>query len=179
LYYPGLVDLEQLSPSKISAIFEGNGWETQWIIRYASSQRAHYHSKAHETMLVLKGQARIRFGSADLTSAEEPAEDHEDGGLEIDTVAGDVFVIPAGVSHKTFNTTPEMPFEILTPGDGHGVGSTDLDKIALDGFIMLGGYPRGSEWDFCVGGEGVTAVPKPKKDPLLGDSSDGLRGIWE
>ena len=183
LHYRGLVDVEQLTPSATSKIFEDNGWETQWIMRYAPTQRAHYHSKTHETMVVLNGQARIRFGAADLTSGEDPSEAHEDGGVEIDAASGDVFVIPAGVSHKTFNTTPQstrISFEVLTPGDGHSIGNADLDKIDLSGYIMLGAYPRGSsEWDFCVGGEGKTEPPRPSKDPVLGESQDGLLGIWK
>ncbi|KAF2807664.1 uncharacterized protein BDZ99DRAFT_572573 [Mytilinidion resinicola] len=179
LHYPGLVDTSQLSPSKASKIFEDNGWETQWVIRYATSQRAHYHSKTHETMVILNGRARVRFGASDLTATEDPAADHENGGVEIDTKPGDVFVIPAGVSHKTFNATPEMPFEILTPGEGRGVGGVDLDEIDVSGFVMLGAYPKGGQWDFCVGGEGKEEVGLPMRDPVLGESSDGLRGIWK
>ena len=180
LHYRGLLDVDQLSPSEAAKIFTTNGWETQWIIRYAPTQRAHYHSKTHETMVVLSGQARIRFGSADLTSGEDPAEDHEAGGIEVDAAAGDVFVIPAGVSHKTFNTAPEMSFEVLTPGDGHSTLGANLDEIDLSGFIMLGAYPQGStSWDFCTGGEGKVEPPIPSHDPVLGDSLDGLVGVWK
>lgn len=179
LHYRGVVDLEQLTPSRASKVFEENGWETQWLVRYAKTQRAHYHSKTHETMVVLSGHARIRFGSADLTSEDNPEGEHEAGGVEVDAAAGDVFVIPAGVSHKTFNAAPDHPFEWLTPGGGHGIGDTDIDKIDISGFIMLGAYPRGgAEWDFCVGGEGKTEAPVPSKDPVLGDSPNGLLGIW-
>ena len=179
LHYRGVVDLDQLTPSKASKVFEENGWETQWLVRYAKTQKAHYHSKTHETMVVLNGNARIRFGSADLTSGQDPEEEHEAGGIEVDAAAGDVFVIPAGVSHKTFNATPESPFAWLTPGGGHGLGNADIDKIDISGFIMLGAYPKGgAEWDFCVGGEGKTEAPVPSKDPVLGDSPTGLLGIW-
>lgn len=180
LHYRGLVDVDQLTTSAASKLFEDNDWETQWIFRYGPTQRAHYHSKTHETMVVLNGQARIRFGAADLTSGEDPNEKHEDGGVELDAATGDVFVIPAGVSHKTFNTPAGSTSELLTPGDGHGIHHADLDQIDLSGYMMLGAYPRGSsEWDFCVGGEGKVEAPKPAKDPVLGDSPDGLLGVWK
>jgi uncharacterized protein YjlB len=180
LHYRGVVDLDQLTASKASKVFEENGWETQWLVRYAKTQRAHYHSKTHETMVVLNGNAKIRFGSADLTSGQDPEEEHEDEGVEVDAAAGDVFVIPAGVSHKTFNATPEYPFEWLTGNDGRGIGNTDIDQIDVSGFIMLGAYPRGgAEWDFCVGGEGKIEPPVPSKDPVLGESPNGLLGIWK
>ena len=180
LHYHCMIDVDQLSPSEAAKVFNDNGWETQWVVRYAQTQKAHYHSKTHETMVVLHGQARIRFGAADLTSELDPAEDHESGGVEVDASAGDVFVIPAGVSHKTFNATPQMPFAWLTPGNGHGTAGVDLDKLDLSGFIMLGAYPQGSsDWDFCTGGEGKIEPPKPSKDPVLGESPDGLLGVWK
>lgn len=180
LHYRGVVDLRQLTPSKASQVFEENGWETMWMVQYARTQRAHYHSKAHETMVVLHGNAKIRFGAADLTEGHDPDEDHEVGGVEVDAAAGDVFVIPAGVSHKTFNATPERPFEWLTPNNGHGIGNADLDKADISGFVMLGAYPRdGAQWDFCVGGEGKTEAPVPSRDPVLGDSPHGLLGVWK
>ena len=109
--------------------------------------------------------------------------------MEIRAQAGDVFVIPAGVSHKTFDTTPPASFQLLTPGDGHGVEADDarqaLSNIELSGFTMIGAYPNGSAWDFASGGEHsnnyeeVWAVPKPDNDPMLGQDSKGLCGLWQ
>lgn len=41
--------------------------------------------------------------------------------LEIHARAGDVFILPAGVSHKTFDTVPSMASKMLSPGNGHGL----------------------------------------------------------
>ena len=104
--------------------------------------------------------------------------------------AGDAFVIPAGVSHKTHNTTPAAPFSLLTPGYGRGIVAEDkkaaLAQIELSGFTMIGAYPKNcGNWDFSVGGEdeknlsSVWNVSKPDKDPLLGGLSEGLVGLWK
>ncbi|KAK3054634.1 hypothetical protein LTR09_004363 [Extremus antarcticus] len=202
LHYPGLL-LSRTSPSatptippaQVHNLYARNGWKTQWIFRYGHTQTSHYHSRAHECMCVLTGSARIRFGVAD-TSEDLEASTHgaafEGGGVEVEAKAGDVFVIPAGVAHKTFDTLPEAEFVLLTPGGAHRIGGEGedarkvLDGVVLDGFTMMGAYPDGGgEWDFAVGGEDrgeferVWAVPKPGKDPILGTSGEGLVGIWK
>jgi len=150
-------------------------------------------------MAVLTGTATIRFGVADTVDdleANTHGNGKEDGGIEVHAAAGDVFVIPAGVSHKTFNTSEGSTFELLTPGDGHRVLSKDgedddearkavLAGLELTGFTMIGAYPVGGEWNFAKGGEDegaferVWAVPKPGKDPVLGDHVEGLAGLWK
>ncbi len=77
----------------------------------------------------------------------------------------------------------------MTEGDGHHIPSGDattvLDGIELSGFMMMDAYPEGSSWDFMEGGETeaeefqkVWSVPKPERDPVLGESTDGLCGLW-
>jgi len=191
LHYPGLLaEKADCNAAKVHDLFTGNGWEIQWIFRYGPTQRSHYHSKAHECMAVLTGNATIRFGVADTSDdmeANTHGPDREQGGVELQAQAGDVFVIPAGVSHKTYDTTP-APFALLTPGEGHGIAADDkkaaLSKIELSGFTMMGAYPIGAQWDFCEGGENtqdkekVWAVPKPPKDPVMGEAAEGLCGLW-
>ncbi|ETN42985.1 uncharacterized protein HMPREF1541_02143 [Cyphellophora europaea CBS 101466] len=192
LHYPGLLqDLDCNAPG-VHDTFTKNGWKTQWIFRYGPSQRSHYHSRAHECMVVLSGRATIRFGVAD-TSADLSASTHgparESGGVEVPAQKGDVFILPAGTAHKTFDTTPGE-FKLLTPGDGHGIEAGNareaLGSIQLDGFTMIGAYPvGGGEWDFAKGGEDegayekVWAVPKPESDPVLGQAPEGLVGQWK
>jgi uncharacterized protein YjlB len=205
LHYPGLLLPDSSSPNpsdialKAHDLFTSNGWQTQWIFRYGATQSSHYHSGVHECMAVLTGHARIRFGVADTAAdMEENTHGHgrEDGGIELDARAGDVFILPAGTAHKTFDTAPSAEFKLLTPGDGHhvlaeGVGGGDgkvretLAGVKLDGFTMVGAYPRGGgEWDFAKGGENqgeyrkVWAVPKPERDPVLGTAEEGLCGQW-
>lgn len=170
-------------------LFTSNGWVTQWIYRYGPTQTAHYHSSAHEVMAVLSGTATIRFGVADVDNSPDG---RELGGVEVEAKAGDVFIVPAGVSHKTFNPQPDSSFGLLTPGDGHhlstegkAIAASDaLANVELSGFTMIGAYPEGSEWDFCSGGEHshdqdkVWSVPKPENDPVLGRKEEGLIGLW-
>jgi uncharacterized protein YjlB len=199
LHYPCLLTSEcEASPNaaavKCHELFAANGWQTQWVNRYGPTQQSHYHSRAHEAMVVLTGTARIRFGVADTADDLEESTHSagkEQGGVEVDARAGDVFVLPAGVAHKTYDATPRTPYQLLTPGDGHGFGDQaditgTLDKLDLKGFTMIGAYPAdGSQWDFAVGGddvgkyEKVWEVGKPKLDPVLGDATEGTSGLWK
>lgn len=144
-------------------------------------------------MAVLSGSATIRFGVADTSSnlmestygsAKEP------GGLEIKAQAGDFFVIPAGVAHKTYDTTPSEPFALLTPGDGHIIQAADineaLSELELTGYTMMGAYPINcGTWDFQLAagspGDFETSwnTTKPDKDPVLGDAKKGVNGQWK
>lgn len=148
-------------------------------------------------MVVLSGSATIQFGAADQEdkaedsgSATNNEQEKEEEGIIVQAHAGDVFIIPSGVAHKTFNAEPRLPFALLTPGDGHNVPSADdlrqaIADIPLSGFTMMGAYPNeGGEWDFCTGGghvggyEKVWAVVKPERDPVLGQDEEGLVGRW-
>lgn len=200
---------------EIHDLFASNGWQTQWVFRYGPTQPSHYHSATHECMAVLSGSATIRFGTADTDNINTKAGDdhvessHDDdddgdgekeiggggGGIELRAHAGDVFLIPAGVSHKTFDPyPPTSTFALLTPGDGRGIAAADggtfetardvLADVQLSGFTMLGAYPADGVWDFAEGGEHVGefgrvwSVPKPGLDPVLGEGSQGMCGLW-
>ena len=148
---------------------------------------------AHECMVVLTGSATIRFGVADTSSDLDEStygSGKEEGGVEVQANAGDVFVLPAGTAHKTYDTQPKAEFALLTPGKGHGIEADDprdaLSKLELSGFCMMGAYPRGGgDWDFAAGGENegeydkVWYVPKPSRDPVLGQAEEGLCGHWQ
>lgn len=180
------------APAAVHDAFAANGWHVQWIFRYGPTQQSHYHSAAHECMAVLSGEATIRFGVAD--DDEPPGTGGGGGGIEVHARAGDVFVLPAGLAHKTFNPDPsDSTFKLLTPGDGHhatgsgsgdGPGGSGLEGVELSGFTMIGAYPAGAKWDFAVGGEHegryqeVWSVPKPERDPVLGTDPAGLAGHW-
>ncbi len=135
-------------------------------------------------MAVLSGSATIRFGASD-----DPDDLERSPGVEIRAEEGDVFVIPAGVAHKTFDCAPGGEFELLTKGDGKGVLSGgDVEGVKVEregGFCMLGAYPEGCGWDFCEGGEGeggwfemVWGVERPGMDPVVGGAGEGLCGLW-
>lgn len=195
LHYPAFLPPSADEPiaSRFHHLLTQHGWQPQWIFRYGATQRAHYHTAVHEAMVVLTGTATIRLGVADTTedmTANTHGDDTkgwEEGGVEVTARAGDVFVIPAGVAHKTYDTQPAAEFRLLTPGDGHhGVDSGRLGEVELNGFTMLGAYPvAGGQWDFAEGGEGrevfekAWAVPPPRLDPVLGDSEEGVCGLWK
>ncbi|KAL4928539.1 cupin domain-containing protein [Aspergillus undulatus] len=180
-------DSFRCSPVEVYDYFTKNGWNVHWIFRYGPTQLSHYHSRAHECMAVLTGTATIRFGVGD-TSENLEENTHgsawEDGGIEVQAEAGDVFVIPAGVAHKTYDTAPKAAFKLMTPGTGHGIEAEDprraLDDVQLSGFTMMGAY-TGGDWDFVKSGgefERVWSVPKPKADPVFGRSEQGLCRTW-
>lgn len=192
LHYPNLLPSpSSRHPAKVHETFSRNGWQVQWVNRYGPTQQSHYHGAAHECMAVLSGEATIRFGAADEPGADPEQGTHgragEGGGVEVRARAGDVFVLPAGVAHKTFDAVPVAGFQLLTAGDGHHVAGGDvtksLEEVELSGFTMIGAYPEGVTWDFAVGGEHqgnyeeVWSVPKPSHDPVLGFDPAGLVGL--
>ncbi|OTB11526.1 hypothetical protein K445DRAFT_321911 [Daldinia sp. EC12] len=193
LRYKGLLaEPSERRPEVINDRLERNYWNAQWIFRYGPSQPSHYHSRIHEAMAVLSGRATIRFGVADMDPDLDKntwGNAKETGGIEVTANIGDVFIIPAGVAHKTFDASPSAEFSLLTPGDGHGIPGPNvgeaLANVELSGFTMMGAYPKNcGHWDFSTGVEGVGdfeaswSVPRPEKDPFLGDSQDGIVGQW-
>lgn len=114
--------------------FAENGWPPAW--RYTIYPYAHYHSTAHEVVGIFRGSATVRMGDA--------------GGVTIVCEAGDVLLIPAGVSHE----------RVLGSPDFRGVGA----------------YPQGFEPDELRGRPGerpaadarIAALPIPPLDPVAG-----------
>lgn len=205
IHYHGLltslVKDGSFSTNQIYDLFASNGWQSQWIARYGPNQNSHYHSGAHECMVVISGgSAKIRFGVAD--SKEDREQDlglgtagrdlneagREEGGVLLDAAVGDVFILPAGVAHKTHNTLPRTEgIEFHQPPDkSNDKGTREFfEKIPVKGeFMMMGAYPKGEEWDFAIGGEheghydDVWNVRLPERDPVLGSSAEGLTGLW-
>lgn len=174
-------------------LFDKNDWEVQWLVRYGPTQKSHYHSGIHECMAVLSGTATIKFGAADTEAAvSDVGPECIEDVLELQAQAGDVFVIPAGVAHKTYRTFPEAPLEVLSPGDGHHDVAQAVEDLytsttsELEGFTMLGAYPKGhGTWDFATGGEHrgdfeqVWSTSIPRFDPILGKAEEGLHGLWQ
>lgn len=202
IHYPGLLRSQIESPSfnlaDLYDLYASNGWESQWVARYGPTQDSHYHSAAHECMTVISGEgATIRFGAAD-TSPDLEANTHgsafEDGGVEVKASKGDVFILPAGIAHKTFDPLPRAPDLVFRQcKDENGVVIRDpvkargfFEKIEKGNhFQMMGSYPRENDWDFRVGGEHrgrermVWSIPKPARDPVLGESPEGMCGLWK
>jgi len=202
IHYPRLllskIESPSFNPRDLYDLYASNGWESQWVARYGRTQASHYHSQAHECMTVIAGEgATIRFGVADTSDDDEEHTHggrHEEGGVEIHAKKGDVFILPAGVAHKTYDPKPDVEDIIfLQCKDADGKVIREREKarkffadIELgEHFMMMGSYPRENDWDFAVGGEHkgrervVWGVPKPARDPVLGASREGLVGLWE
>jgi uncharacterized protein YjlB len=123
--------------------FERNGWPPAW--RYTIYDYPHYHSTTHEVIGIFRGEADVRFG--------------DDVGFTARISAGDVVVIPAGVSHQRLWQTDDF----------RGVGAyphgCDVDEVRKDSKVA----PSTVENDIRR-----IAIPP---DPLTGGRSP-LGEIW-
>ena len=132
-----------VKPQHFEDPFNRNNWPAAW--RNGLYDFHHYHSKAHEALGIYRGWVEGCFGGP--------------GGVTVRAEAGDVIIIPAGVSHCNFGQSAD--------------------------FSVVGAYPEGQRWDMCYGrpGERPTAdesirkVALPVTDPLFGDSGPLLK-LW-
>lgn len=131
----------QIDPSSIERHLISTGVVLpQW--RYTMYPTSHFHSTTHEVLCVFSGRARLCFGGETNTERYEPI-----------VKAGDVIIVPAGVSHRLLE---------------------DLDGD----FQMVGSYPVGSKsWDMCYGEEsdiskigGIEGIKWFHKDPVYGNN---------
>ena len=122
----------------IIALFRENGWLNNWkypgIYTYG-----HFHSTTHECLGCAAGWMEVvMFGKA---------------GEMIRVEAGDVIVMPAGVSHRMVRNSEDN--------------------------LMVGGYPDGRDWDniqeehlsiedFRAAAKRIMMLPIPDKDPVSG-----------
>lgn len=122
----------------VQARFRANGWLNNW--RYPGIYTYHhFHSTTHECLGCARGWMEVvMFG---------------DGGATVRVEAGDVIVLPAGVSHCM-------------------VGQSDDVQ-------MVGGYPEGRDWDNVQQGQlteelhrdvvkRIMMLPIPARDPATG-----------
>jgi uncharacterized protein YjlB len=134
IYKEALILPAEDAASVIEKILHENSWENTW--RNGVYGFHHYHSTAHEVLVVYSGQAEILLGG--------------ENGLHVEIKKGDVLIIPAGVAHKN----------ILSDSD----------------FKVIGGYPKGQDWDMNYGKKGerlqadsnIARVPLPVSDPIYG-----------
>lgn len=143
LVYRRVLAVEDASPEAIEEVLARGGWPPRW--RWSIYPFHHYHSTAHEVLGVASGSARVMMGGAK--------------GEELEIVAGDVIVIPAGVGHRKLAESPD--------------------------FLVCGGYPPGSEVDLLRGAPedrpqvlaNIAAVPLPETDPVHG-AGGPLVHLW-
>jgi uncharacterized protein YjlB len=142
LVYRRAVRLQSDDPASIfEQLFQANGWNDSW--RNGIYDDHHYHTTAHEVLGVYQGNATVNFGG--------------EGGPITKVCAGDVIIIPAGVSHKNLGASPDLG--------------------------VVGAYPDGQKVDMHYGKPeevakaeaNISELPMPQRDPVQGDQGPLLR----
>jgi uncharacterized protein YjlB len=129
----------------IEAVFQQNGWGNS-LWRNGIYPYVHYHSMIHEVMGVSRGRAKVRFGGA--------------AGRELDLIAGDVVVLPAGTGHQCLWADPNL--------------------------MVIGAYPAGGQYNLCRSSRSehaealktIPQVPLPDTDPVFGPDGP-LKRLWQ
>lgn len=133
--YAGAVSGDDL-PGQIESLFAQNGWQGIW--RNGIFDYHHFHATAHEALGCGRGWVKVQLGGPH--------------GEEVELKAGDIVLLPAGVSHKNL---------------GHS-----------DDYLIIGCYPPGQEADMEYGDADrydavlalIAQVPLPDRDPVTGES---------
>ena len=142
---------------KVKEHFRKNGWSNNWdypgVYEYA-----HFHSTTHECLGCAQGWMEFNLSVG------------EGGSTKVRIEAGDVIVMPAGVSHEDV---------------GHS-----------DDIMMCGGYADGRDWDniqeafltpelYYAACKSIMSLPIPNLDPVTGqplhqwhDAPSSVDGGW-
>ncbi|KAF2843159.1 hypothetical protein M501DRAFT_994015 [Patellaria atrata CBS 101060] len=154
-YLPALV-YRNVLPSPVSndsaqKLCERNHWEKRG--EWGAITTAHFHPNTHECYAIFRGSSRLVLGRS--------ISDDDPNGIEIDVSAGDVVVVPAGVSHRSLTSEA--------------------------GYKYIGVYPETApKWrnNWCKGEEDMRSlateidnVEIPAHDPVFGENGP-LVEIW-
>jgi len=131
-------------PDLIRELFLKNQWKKIWINGIYAFH--HYHSNTHEALGVCSGCCEMQLGG--------------DGGIIFQLEAGDVLILPAGVSHKSIKST--------------------------DDFVVVGAYPFAIDYNMSYGKLNerpeadlmIKKVPLPDTDPVFGINGP-LFNYWQ
>ncbi len=92
----GMVETKE----QIAKIASNNEWYLDWVA--SIYRRPHYHSTAHEALIIFKGTALLQLGGNRV-------------GKKWEVVAGNVIFIPAGVGHQRIRSTDDFTVFGLYP----------------------------------------------------------------
>ena len=138
LVYRGAIDLSGTPDPEevIEKTFARHGWGDMW--RNGIFPYVHYHSMIHEALGIARGRAKVRFGGSK--------------GEEIELIAGDVVVLPAGTGHQCLWAAPEL--------------------------MVIGAYPKTGKYDLCRGSkaEHAKALETIPQRAAAGHRSGARRG---
>lgn len=81
-----------ITSAQAEAALAARGWTNSW--RNGIYPFHHYHSTAHEVLVVVRGQARVTLGG--------------EGGSQVQLQAGDVVLLPAGTGHRNDGSSPDL-----------------------------------------------------------------------
>lgn len=120
----------------VERVFARHGWFNGW--RDGVYDFHHFHSTAHEVLGCYRGRAKLQLGGP--------------GGPTLELSSGDVLVLPAGVSHRRIEGSPD--------------------------FAVVGAYAAGTDWDMSCGDPDeraeadarIARVALPAADPVHGAS---------
>ncbi|MFH5832554.1 cupin domain-containing protein [Halalkalibaculum sp. DA384] len=90
LVYPGVLESAEGDPGAVKRLLGRHKWKGAWVNGIYSYP--HYHSTAHEVLVVTGGSAEVQFGGTQ--------------GEQMQLGAGDAVVIPAGVGHCRISSSP-------------------------------------------------------------------------
>lgn len=138
LVYRQVLDLAGDAAGSCERLFAGHGWCGAW--RNGIFGYDHFHVSAHEVLGIVRGRVRVRFGG--------------DGAVEAEVAAGDVVVIPAGVSHRNLGASRDLLVIGAYPGGGYPDTSTEAGPDAAGR---------------------VSRVPVPDQDPVYGRTGPLVR----
>lgn len=80
------------APAQIEKTLAECGWTRAW--RNGIYGFHHYHSTAHEVLVISRGQAQVMLGG--------------EGGTPLQVGEGDVLVLPAGTGHKNGGSSADL-----------------------------------------------------------------------
>lgn len=143
LIFKQVFEKNSVTPEQFEELFSSNFWPAAW--RNGLYSFHHYHSTAHEVLGVYRGWVEACFGGPD--------------GLILMAEAGDVILIPAGVSH--------------------------CNEKQSSNFRVVGAYPQDQIWDMKYGRDGerptvdhvISGVSMPAADPVSGMNGP-LKTLW-